>query len=82
MHIQMMSLEYSGIEIRQFTHSAWNRDQTVYDSAEIKREIPFCSVRSETYIFKIIIKRLNILSELSFTFNFLPFPSVALQQAS
>ena len=30
-------------------------------------------------IFKLIIKLLNILSELSFTFNFLPFPSVALQ---
>ena len=36
-----MSLEYSGIEIRQFTHSA-----------EIKREIPFCTrKRSETYVF-------------------------------
>ena len=36
-----LSLEYSGIEIRQFTHSA-----------EIKREIPFCTrKRSETYIY-------------------------------
>ena len=37
-----LSLEYSGIEIRQFTHSP-----------EIKREIPFCTrKRSETYGFK------------------------------
>ena len=39
-----LSLQYSGIEIRQFTHSP-----------EIKREIPFCTrKRSETYFMNIL----------------------------
>ena len=54
-----MSLEYSGIEIRQFTHSL-----------EIKREIPFCTrKRSETYVHCFMARyfvAINLLRKLAF----------------